>query len=215
MAPTCRCQSITALPESQIIADIETIDLARSGDREAIATLWRIYQPQLLRLLRARRSESPDDVASQVWIDVGRSLDRFEGDGTDFRRWIFTIAGRRRIDGYRRAGRNRIVELAAWPRGSPAPGADADFEAGTSLDRALAVVGRLPPATAEAVMLRVVYDLSVTDVAEIMGRKEGAVRVLVHRGLSRLKELLDDESGPDVPDSSGNDVTRGDFQALI
>lgn len=199
----------------QSVADIETIDLARTGDPEAIAELWRIYQPQLLRLLRAKRSESPDDVASNVWIEVGRSLDRFEGDGTDFRRWIFTIASRRRIDHSRRAGRHRVVELTEWTSTSRAAGADADFETRTSLDRALAIVRRLPPATAEAVMLRVVYDLSVTDVAEIMGRREGAVRVLVHRGLTRLRSLLDEESSSSVPENSENDVTTGDVRTII
>ena len=49
-------------------------------------------------------------------------------------------------------------------------------------------------------MLRVVFDLSVTDVSEIMGRSEGAVRVLVHRGLIWLTELVGGES-PDREDS--------------
>jgi RNA polymerase sigma-70 factor (ECF subfamily) len=71
---------------------------------------------------------------------------------------------------------------------------DAAFEAGESLERALSIVRKLSPSTAEAVMLRVVFDLSVTDVSEIMGRSEGAVRVLVHRGLNRLRELVGDES---------------------
>ena len=46
----------------------------------------------------------------------------------------------------------------------------------------------LPPDQAEAVLLRVVADLSVTEVAAILGRREGTIRVLVHRGLRRLAE---------------------------
>jgi DNA-directed RNA polymerase specialized sigma24 family protein len=49
---------------------------------------------------------------------------------------------------------------------------------------------------AEAVMLRVVYDLPVSDVAEVMDRTEGSVRVLVHRGLIRLRETMTVESEP-------------------
>jgi RNA polymerase sigma-70 factor (ECF subfamily) len=57
------------------------------------------------------------------------------------------------------------------------------------VERALRLIGRLPDDQAEAVLLRVLGDLSVTDVAAIMGRREGHVRVLVHRGLAKLSEL--------------------------
>jgi RNA polymerase sigma-70 factor (ECF subfamily) len=192
---------------------VETIELARAGDRDAIAVMWRIYHPQVLRLLTARRTRSPEDVASQVWIDVGRSLDRFEGDGADFRRWIFTIASRRGIDGHRRAARHRTIDLADWDQ--PTPGADLDLETATSLERALATVRRLPPATAEAVMLRIVNDLSFADVAAIMDRSEGAVRVLVHRGLNRLRELLSADEGASDHEVSHHGVTPGDLGALM
>lgn len=50
------------------------------------------------------------------------------------------------------------------------------------------MVRTLPSDQAEAVLLRVVADLGVSEVAAIMGRSEGAVRVLVHRGLRRLAD---------------------------
>ena len=79
-----------------------TPDAARVDDREALAELWRTHQAPLLRYLRSRRTPSPDDAASQVWIDVATSIDRFEGDDDEFRRWLFTIARRRNIDDARR-----------------------------------------------------------------------------------------------------------------
>ena len=69
-----------------------------------------------------------------------------------------------------------------------APAADDEAERGAALERALAMVQTLTPDQAEAVLLRIVADLGVAEVAEIMGRSEGAVRVLVHRGLKRLAE---------------------------
>jgi RNA polymerase sigma-70 factor (ECF subfamily) len=63
-----------------------------------------------------------------------------------------------------------------------------ESEQAEALDRALALVRTLPPDQAEAVLLRVVGDLSVAEVAAILGRREGTVRVLVHRGLKRLAE---------------------------
>jgi RNA polymerase sigma-70 factor, ECF subfamily len=164
------------------------LDGARAGHRDALAELWRTHHASVLRYLRARRVGSPEDVASQVWIDVARSIDRFEGDADDFRRWLFTIAHRRSVDEVRRAVR-RVDD----PRSAPSicDGADVEHDRNGALERAIELVSRLPDNLAEAVMLRVVNDLSIADVAAVMGTSEGNVRVLVHRGVARLRRMLD------------------------
>jgi RNA polymerase sigma-70 factor (ECF subfamily) len=169
---------------------MEVVRRARAGDRDALATLWRGHQHLLLRYFRARGAPSPEDLASQVWIDVAAGLDRFEGDDHDFRRWLFTIARRRDVDRVRTAARRPSDLVAAPGADTRDPSADEAFVAGESLDRAIALVRRLPPDQAEAVLLRVVADLDVAQVAAIMGRREGHVRVLVHRGLKRLASEL-------------------------
>lgn len=169
------------------IGSLTGLDAARAGDRDAIAALWRNHQAPLLRYLRARRTQSPEDVASQVWVDVARSIERFEGDADDFRRWLFTIARRRSIDEIRRSVRGGDVAIRAADH---AVGADVEHDRDAALDRAIAVVATLPDNLAEAVMLRVVNDLSIADVAAVMNISEGNVRVLVHRGLARLRRKL-------------------------
>jgi RNA polymerase sigma-70 factor (ECF subfamily) len=168
----------------------EWIERARAGDREALAALWRSHQHLLLRYFRGRDSTQAEDLASQVWIDVAASLHRFSGDGDAFRRWLFTIARRRQIDTARRSAR-RPEELDA-DAGQDRPDASSarSIDEVGALDRALELVRRLPPDMAEAVLLRVVADLSVDEVARVMGRREGHVRVLVHRGLRKLATEL-------------------------
>lgn len=163
---------------------------ARDGDPDALAQLWRTYQHLLLRYFKGKGMSEPEDLASTVWVEVASGLDRFEGDESDFRRWLFTIAARRRIDNIRtnRRRTERIEAAPIDPRPAHAPSAGEEAERAAALDTALAMVRTLPPDQAEAVLLRVVGDLSVAEVAEIMGRREGAVRVLVHRGLKRLAE---------------------------
>ena len=77
-------------------------------------------------------------------------------------------------------------------------GADVEHERLTALDRAIALVSTLPDNQAEAIMLSVVNDLPTADVAAIMGVTEGNVRVLVHRGVTRLRRKISvtDESVP-------------------
>ena len=166
----------------------EVIRRARAGDRDALAHLWRSYQHLLLRYFRGKGMSEPEDLASIVWIEVAAGLSRFDGDEPDFRRWLFTIAARRRIDnlrsGRRRQGRLEREQQLFVPPFDPDPSQRA--ECTDALDTALMLVRTLPPDQAEAVLLRVLGDLSIAEVAEIMGRREGAVRVLVHRGLRRL-----------------------------
>jgi RNA polymerase sigma-70 factor (ECF subfamily) len=160
---------------------------AGHGDGDALAVLWRAHQARLLRYVRGRGVEDAEDVTTQVWIDAARGLPRFKGDANDFRRWLFTIAHRRIVDERRRAARR----AALWPIAPEvSPGADVAFDERDALDRALATVALLPDPMREAVLLRVVADLSVDDAAAVMGRQPGHVRVLVHRGLRRLEGLL-------------------------
>lgn len=168
---------------------------AAGGDRDALAELFRTYQAPLLRYLRVRRIIEAEDVASEVWVDIARSIHRFEGDADDFRRWLFTIAHRRSVDAIRRAVRLNERPLDAQGLGNSGidgttPGADVEHDRHYSLERAAAIVSSLPDNLAEAVMLRVVFELPSADVARVMETTEGNVRVLVHRGLERLRRKI-------------------------
>ena len=163
---------------------------ARLGDRPALAELWRTHHAAVLRYLRARRTISPEDVASQVWVDVATSIGRFDGGADDFRRWLFTIAHRRSVDSIRRAVRQERLAIRVTDTVSESDGADVEQDRDAAIDRAVALLASLPDQMASAVMLRVVNELSVADVAAILDTTEGNVRVLVHRGLARLRRKL-------------------------
>lgn len=187
---TVALQSAVSWPILEIVEEV--IRRAQHGDPEALGHLWRTYQHLLLRYFRGKGMREPEDLASTVWVEVAAGLDRFEGSELDFRRWLFTIAARRRIDDIRTTKRraDRLEQSPQLPPAGHAPSAGDEAERAAALDNALALVRSLPPDQADAVLLRIVADLSVTEVAEVMGRSEGAVRVLVHRGLKRLAERL-------------------------
>ena len=171
-----------ALPERSVF------ERAAQGDKDALTVVFRAFEPALLRYLRGRLPDVADDLAAQTWLDAVRNLGRFSGGAEDFRRWLFTIARRRVQDELRRRGR-RPEEVTASPPDEP--GRDDALQAHDDLARALALVRRLPPDQADAVLLRIVAGMDVGQVAEVMGRSEGSVRVLVHRGLQRLRELVE------------------------
>jgi RNA polymerase sigma-70 factor, ECF subfamily len=173
---------------------------AKTGAEWAVAALYRDLQPSLVRYLRAQAPAEAEDLASEVWLDAAAALGRFEGDEVAFRRWLFTIARRRLIDHHRRERRRRVAQgpLEAWASLDAGGDPEAHAVAASETDEALALIASLPTDQAEVVLLRVIAGLDVADVAAIVGKKPGTVRVLQHRALTRLSEELQRERGKPV-----------------
>jgi RNA polymerase sigma-70 factor (ECF subfamily) len=170
------------------------LSAAASGDELAFARLWRDVHPALLRYLRVLTKDetTAEDVAAEVWVDVTRRLGSFTGDESAFRGWLFTLARRRAIDAWRAAQRARVHLTGDDGDLDRAGGLDT---AGSALERmttqqALALIATLPMDQAEAITLRVIAGLDVKDVARLLGKRPGAVRVAAHRGLRTLAARL-------------------------
>lgn len=160
------------------------LDAARLGDRDAISDLYRRFNPSLVRFLEGR-SGAGADLAQDTWIAVFASLASFEGDERQFRSWLFTIARRRVVDHWRRAGRQPVTTHAPVQ----IEAVSARDTAGDELIAREAIaelVQDLSPEQADVVLLRVVAGLSVDEVADIIGKSPGAIRVIQHRALRRL-----------------------------
>jgi RNA polymerase sigma factor (sigma-70 family) len=164
---------------------------AKTGATWALTLLYREFQPGLLRYLGAQAPSDGEDLASEVWLDAAAGLRRFEGDEPSFRRWLFTIAHRRLVDLHRRDARRRSL-LGSLERAELGNSLDCEAEvlAACGDEEALALIGGLSPDQAVVVLLRVVGGFDANEVATIIGKKPGAVRVLQHRALKRLATRL-------------------------
>lgn len=175
-------------------ADLDAaLAAARTGDEWGVSQLFRAIQPQLLRYLARKAPGVAEDLASATWLAVARDLPGFEGSVGDLRALLFTVARRRVADHYRtRNRRPRTVGIDDDVDPPAAPDAAELALGALSAQQAVAaLVAALPADQAEVVLLRVVADLSVEEVARVMGRSTGAVRVLQHRALKRLAERFD------------------------
>ena len=164
-----------------------TLANARTGDDAAFACIFRDVQPALLRYLRLITAE-PEDVAGETWVQVVTGLRRFRGEEQDFRAWLFTIARNRAADAGRSRHRRPAVPLDLTETAEQVTTPDAADQAleAVSTQTAMALIASLPHDQAEIIMLRVVVGLDASDVARIVGKTPGAVRVAAHRGLRRL-----------------------------
>lgn len=166
---------------------------ARAGADWAWAAIYDALSPPLAGYLRARGAVEPNDVLGEVLLQMVRDLHRFEGDEDDFRAWAFAIAHHRLLDERRRRGR-RPAEPTADVEPSCA-GADAAEEAlgRIGAERILRVLASLSCDQREVVLLRVIGDLTVEQVARIVRRSPGAVKQLQRRGLLAARRSLERE----------------------
>jgi RNA polymerase sigma-70 factor (ECF subfamily) len=170
----------------------ELLAAAQAGDEQAFAVLWRHLQPALLRYFQVAVPQAAEDLAADTWLSVIRRLGEFRGDERAFRAWLFTVARHRAIDWRRQAARRptTLVPVEKLAERSAPDDPVAQVLEGQSTRAALALLAQLSADQAEVVALRVLGGLEVSEVARIVGKRPGAVRVLAHRGLRRLANLL-------------------------
>jgi len=165
---------------------------AKDGAEWAVTELYRDVNPRLLGYLRAREPRAADDLVADVWLAVAQQLWRFEGGEEAFRGWLFSIA-RRRLADYGRTSIRRATDPVPPERMDRAALDDTEVVVldGLAADEAAAfVVATLPADQADVVMLRVLGGFSVDEVARMLGKRSGTVRVLQHRALRRLHGAL-------------------------
>jgi RNA polymerase sigma-70 factor, ECF subfamily len=167
----------------------DTLASAKAGDEAAFTRLFRDVQPALLRYLRLIAPDA-DDVAGDTWLQVVGGLGRFRGEEQEFRAWLFTIARHRAADSGRSRARRPAIPLEmteAEQQPAISDAADQALEA-VSTQAVLELIASLPGDQAEIILLRVVAGLEAREVARIVGKSPGAVRVAAHRGLRKLAD---------------------------
>ncbi|MGH2820136.1 MAG: sigma-70 family RNA polymerase sigma factor [Actinomycetota bacterium] len=161
---------------------------ARAGGEWAWEALYREMAPRVLGYLRARGAPEPEDLLGEVFLQAVRDLGSFSGDERSFCAWLFAIAHRRSVDELRRRSRrpqapaDDDVLVRRGPRG------DAEAEALERVEarRALDAIHDLSPDQRDVLLLRLVADLTLEDVARILGKRLTAVKALQRRGLAAL-----------------------------
>ena len=172
---------------------------AAQADPARFDAIYRRYLPRVYRYVRARVGGSGDaeDIVSAAFMEVLTSLPRYREQGR-FAAWLFTIARRRitahRRRHFRREGREAQVEEEALRRlPDGARGGESLLER-DRLERAMA--RHLSEDQREALRLRFYGDLPIVEIARVMGKGESAVKMLLHRGLHRLRDAMAADAPP-------------------
>lgn len=176
-------------------------DGARERDPDAWEQLYRLIHPRLFAFARNRLSDDVDaeDVVSETMTRALSQIDRFRWRDPGIEAWLFGIGRNVLHEHHRRTGRTQprseIDPAAATnapsdDEGDPASGLIADEEKQAVRHAFL----RLRPEDQEILELRFVAGLSAEEIAYIVGRRSGAIRMAQSRALDRLRRQLGDRS---------------------
>ena len=175
------------------VAFSDILAAAQAGDGRAIEWLFVRLQPRLLRFLNAQEARAADDIAGDLWLAVATQIAAFEGGWSEFRSWVFSIARRRLADHRRTAVRRRtdVTEAAVFDlRPSSETTEELVLDALSGQEAAAMIASSLRSEQAEVLLLRLLGDLDVDQVARIMNHTPNWVRVTQHRALRNLARRL-------------------------
>ncbi len=166
-------------PDEDLVAAIAT------GDEPALEELCRRYERPLYQFLyRQTLGRDVEDLFQETWLRVVRAAPRFDRSRR-FSTWMFQIAVNLCRDWRRREPPAPVdpATVAESPDGDDAAGR---IEASLDAERLLAA---LPESQRSVVVLRHYHDLSVAEVAEILGCPRGTVKSRLHLAMARLATL--------------------------
>ena len=177
---------------------------AAQADPARFEALYRKYLAQVYSYAyyELRDHHEAEDATERTFLAALTNLGRFEerarpadGDGAStFRVWLFQIARNAVAERRRRLHRRREAPLEAAASVAAAVDIEGEVARHDEAAAAMAAVGRLPDDRRRALTLRFVEEMSTAEIAGILGRSEGAVRVLIHRALRSVARDLDDSS---------------------
>lgn len=168
------------------------IEKAKRGDAEAFGILYRAHVAQIYRfiVLKVSTKQEAEDLTHEVFVSAWRTIGTYAKRGHPFSSWLYQIARNKVIDHYRVKKSHASLETmdpdALKHISGIAESIDATFELET-IHRAIQI---LPEEQQTIIALRFVEDLSLKEIARILGKSEGSIRVAQHRALQELKKLL-------------------------
>lgn len=164
---------------------------AQTGAAWACTTIWVEYAPAVAAFLSARGSREPEDLTSEVFLVVFDRLPGFVGGEPELRSFVFSIAYRRLVDELRM--RSRRGDALEWTADTdPRRSASAEDDALTRLGEssALSLLETLPDDQRNVMVLRIVADLTVEQVAAVLDKRPGAVKALQRRALDSMRKKI-------------------------
>jgi RNA polymerase sigma-70 factor (ECF subfamily) len=169
----------------------QLVERAKS-DADAFGELYSHYFGQIYRFVysRMRDQDAAEDVTSEVFFKALRAIGRYKPSGHPFSAWLYQISVNAIADHYRARKPASNLDDAIGVADPQQP-VDERVAQSQEAARVWAAIDTLPVQQRTAITLKLGEDLKLADIGVVMGKSEGAIKLLVHRGMIGLRARLD------------------------
>jgi RNA polymerase sigma-70 factor (ECF subfamily) len=164
---------------------------AQQGDETAVSWLYRRYAPRIYGYIAGRVGDPvlADDLTSEAFLCALEGLPQFEQRGISISAWLYRIAHDRMADHLRRQARRPTLPLEDEYLPTH-DGIDHDLDARLRMEQLGLAIERLTPEQHQVILLRFVAGLKLQEIAYVMKKSTGAVKMLQLRALTCLREWV-------------------------
>ena len=165
---------------------------AAAGDPEAFGALYDEYHPRIYRFvyLKVGSREDAEDLAHQVFLNAWEHVPNYRRRGLPFSSWLYRIARNAVIDHYRTRKDEVSVEESDPDAFVSSERVQMDAHLSLEIEKVQHAIAELAPMHQDVIIMRFVEELAIKEVAAALKKSEGAVKLLQHRAMRELKQIL-------------------------
>jgi RNA polymerase sigma-70 factor, ECF subfamily len=180
---------------SMLDGEAAIIKEAVKGKSSAFGDLFNHYQPMIYRfvLVKVGRREDAEDITHQVFLAAWQNIKNYKYQGHPFSSWLYQIARNQVVDHYR-AKKNETSLEKMDPEYFVLP-ANATFDLSLKLDieKVRKAIGELKSDYQDIIVFRFIEELSLKEIAEMLHKTEGAVKLMQHRAIKELQRVIHEQ----------------------
>lgn len=169
------------------------LEATLAGDEEAFGKLYDRYVAGIYRFIyfRVGSKETAEDLAAEVFLKTWQYVKQGRRQVENVKALLYRIAANNVIDHYRQSGKEYLaLSEESWSQIADQVSLSDEAQKKDDLRQTYQAIKSLSPADRELVLMRYSNDLSVKEIAEILGKGPGAVRTALHRALKDLKTVI-------------------------
>jgi len=180
----------------------ELVKKAQKGEPDAFGVLYNKHLTPIYRfiLLKVGNRADAEDLSHQVFLNAWQNIKSYRFQGFPFSSWLYKIASNAVIDHWRTKKSNISIDLVAENFLSDSPELGNLLDQKRDVETIRVVLTKLEPEQQNVLIMKFVNELSNKEIAHVLGKSEGAVRVIQHRAIKRLRTHLGEHHDHKIED---------------
>ncbi len=165
---------------------------AKRGDSLSFGALYNHYMPRIYRFLYLKTSskQEAEDLTHEVFLSAWQNIPRYKHKGFPFSSWLYQIARNKAIDSFRTKKPAIQFDDVADENFEIKNVSDDTLDSLLDLEKIKSAMHHLGEEQHSIIIMRFVEDMSPKEIADILGKSEGSVRLMQHRAVQNLKNIL-------------------------